>query len=1057
MRGTVTLASLAIVALSMLAGVVPSNAQAPWNAQAPPGAAPAAAPNARAPWLNAGPALVIEAGTHASAVRRMGVHLPTATVITVSDDKSARIWDLRSGALKRVFRASIGPSRIGALHGVAAHPREDLVALGGNTGNLSGGNRILMIRPSDATLVSEFDARGAFVRKLAWSSDASLLLAVYEGQHAVRAFDRDGQVRFEMPLRAPSTALSVAGDIAVAAAADGDILVLLARGGTVVERARFHRPGKSLASVALSPDGQRLAVGYRNEQAAVEILSVRDGRVLQTLPAPRLAAGSIEQVAWSVDGQSIHAAGRGYEAVRNQVAIYRYDARSGALAARIVAARDSIRELEPMADGRLAFGGFDGSWGIVAGDAVAVEAVGALADLRGPENLRISESGMAVTWSDDGGTRFVNFDFDRRLLVRGEGRQPLMAPKLRTGLFELNRWLNERQPIINGLALPMANDELSLSFTYLRTPGNEALVGTQRRLIRVDERGATRWQVYTDSEVRAVNVSADDRLIVTAMADGTLRWWRSSDGAPLVTLLTTRNGRWIAWTPDGYFDASPEADRMIGWAVNRPEASGADFVSLNRFAADRNRPEAIDKAIGVAQRRHVAQAPSTTASQPAPAVLTQVAPPTPTAPAAFPPVARWLATPVVDDGRERLRAPIAYRSNGGPPQIQARFNGRPAPLTTVLPDSTRVAAGERAVAVEMPLPSVETVVQILLSDLHGTSESLTFTYRPLAAAPATSQQPSPAGGAGAQGGATAPTASPVVAASIPERIDIGLVVPATAKPPGAGTASASDAAAAAVRPAALPPPAAGRRKPRLFLLSIGVSDYQRKEYALGLAAKDARDFAEAMSRQVDRLYASVEARVLTNRQASRAGVQEGLDWISGAAGTDDVAILFVAGHGINSTDGRYYFLPHDGDHKRLAETAVAEDRLRRALSSVKGKVLLFVDTCFGGAVISSQGSTELRRMANSLASPENGVIVFASSSGRQESLEKDEWGNGAFTAAILSGLAGKADLSRNGRITYKSLDYYVSEEVSRLTDGKQTPVTITPTGIPDFLVALPST
>ena len=57
-------------------------------------------------------------------------------------------------------------------------------------------------------------------------------------------------------------------------------------------------------------------------------------------------------------------------------------------------------------------------------------------------------------------------------------------------------------------------------------------------------------------------------------------------------------------------------------------------------------------------------------------------------------------------------------------------------------------------------------------------------------------------------------------------------------------------------------------------------------------------------------------------------------------------------------------------------------------------------------MVSSAGSVELRRMANSLAAPENGVIVFASSSGRQESLEKDEWGNGAFTKALVEGIDG---------------------------------------------------
>ena len=98
-------------------------------------------------------------------------------------------------------------------------------------------------------------------------------------------------------------------------------------------------------------------------------------------------------------------------------------------------------------------------------------------------------------------------------------------------------------------------------------------------------------------------------------------------------------------------------------------------------------------------------------------------------------------------------------------------------------------------------------------------------------------------------------------------------------------------------------------------------------------------------------------------------------------------------------------------------------------------------------------SRELARLANNLAAAENGVIVFASSSGRQLSEENDAWGNGAFTKALVEGLTGGADLTSTGRITFKGLDFFISEEVSKLTGGRQTPVTIAPVGVPDFAIA----
>jgi uncharacterized caspase-like protein len=79
--------------------------------------------------------------------------------------------------------------------------------------------------------------------------------------------------------------------------------------------------------------------------------------------------------------------------------------------------------------------------------------------------------------------------------------------------------------------------------------------------------------------------------------------------------------------------------------------------------------------------------------------------------------------------------------------------------------------------------------------------------------------------------------------------------------------------------------------------------------------------------------------------------------------------------------------------------------------------------------------------------------VFAASTGRQESIEIESLGNGAFTKALIDGLNGAADFQKRGRVTYKQLDAFVSDEVARITRGRQTPVTNVPVGIPDFEIA----
>ncbi len=72
------------------------------------------------------------------------------------------------------------------------------------------------------------------------------------------------------------------------------------------------------------------------------------------------------------------------------------------------------------------------------------------------------------------------------------------------------------------------------------------------------------------------------------------------------------------------------------------------------------------------------------------------------------------------------------------------------------------------------------------------------------------------------------------------------------------------------------------------------------------------------------------------------------------------------------------------------------------------------------------------------------------STGRQSAAEDDKWRNGAFTKALVEGLSGKADYSKNSVISINELDLYISERVKELTKGSQTPTTTKPTTIQDF-------
>jgi len=244
-------------------------------------------------------------------------------------------------------------------------------------------------------------------------------------------------------------------------------------------------------------------------------------------------------------------------------------------------------------------------------------------------------------------------------------------------------------------------------------------------------------------------------------------------------------------------------------------------------------------------------------------------------------------------------------------------------------------------------------------------------------------------------------------------------------------------------------------KPRLYVLAVGVSVYKDKELSLKYAAKDAKDFAAALAKQKGGLYKDVVVKILTDIQATRDDIMDGLEWLQREVTSKDVGVVFIAGHGVNDSTGNFYYLPQNADPDRLKRTGVAFSDLKTTLNSLAGKAVLFADTCHSGNVMGARrGVADINAVVNELASAENGIVVFASSTGRQYSLEDAKWGNGAFTKALVEGLLGKADLLGKGKITINMLDTYLSDRVKELTGGRQTPTTTKPSTVPDFPLAV---
>ena len=245
------------------------------------------------------------------------------------------------------------------------------------------------------------------------------------------------------------------------------------------------------------------------------------------------------------------------------------------------------------------------------------------------------------------------------------------------------------------------------------------------------------------------------------------------------------------------------------------------------------------------------------------------------------------------------------------------------------------------------------------------------------------------------------------------------------------------------------------RKPRLYVLAIGVSRYQDPGLVLAFASADAGDVAAALKAQEGGIYREVVAKVLRDEDATLRNVQEGLDGIARQTTARDVAVVFMAGHG-TTEDDKYYFLPADVDIGRLQQTAAPQDEIRKRLVQIRGTALFFFDTCQSGSVMGRPrlAQPDVNGVVNDFTSAENGIVVFAASEGREVAYEEKSWGHGAFTKALLEVLNGQVDIFRGRReITVAGLEFWLSDRVKELTKDRQHPTSVKPNAIRDIAVA----
>ncbi|WP_447975441.1 caspase family protein [Nitrospira sp. Kam-Ns4a] len=932
--------------------------------------------------LPAAPQLRLETGMHTEVIRRIGVDATGRLLVTASRDKTVRLWELPKGRLLRVLRPPIGDGNDGKLYAVTLSPDGRTVACGGFTGAADEPKSIYLFDAPSGRLVRRIGGLPEAVNHLAYSADGRWLVATLGGGHGIRVYRTGDYAQVAQDQRYGSASHGADFDRQgrlVTSSWDG-YLRLYSPTFQLLAKARAPG-GVQPLQVSFSPDGAKVAVGFA-DSPQVNVLSAGN---LALLYAPDTREVSPEQrlssVAWSADGRTLYAGGT---FARNDTIVVRAWSEEGRGAAMDVpAAGNSIQHLLPLNEGGVVYATYDPAFG-------ALDAAGQRTLFVGPSTAdyrAVFEGGFLV--SADGGTVRFGYEFQGRAPARFsiatrvlETDPPpdgtLAAPVTGAPGLEVTGWQDTTAPRLNGRPLPLEPAERARSLAL--APGGFIFLGTEWYLRVFDRTGQPRWAVPLPGAAWGVNVTGNGRMVVAALADGTLRWYRLRDGKELLAFFPHADRkRWVLWTPTGYYDTSPGGEDLIGWHRNNGRDAEADFFPVGQFRSVFYRPDVVARVLDTLDESEALRLANAEAGrQPPDVALGQRLPPVVT-----------IHSPV--DGTEVNQSEIlvrfTVRSPSGEPvtAVKALVDGRPLATTRDIKVQGRKPGVEpEAKELRVTIPPRDTEIGIIAENRFATSQ------------------------------------------------------PATVRVMWRG-----------------PNPEEFVVKPTLYVLAVGVSQYENKEWALGLAAKDAQDFVATIQKQKGGLYRDVVAKVLTDAQATKDGILDGLEWIQRETTAKDVAMVFLAGHGVNDPSGTYYFLPVNADTEKLKRTGVIFADILATVHALAGKTLVFLDTCHSGNIMGMRrGVADITGVVNELASAESGAVVFASSTGRQYSQERPEWGNGAFTKALLEGLDGKADFLGKGKITVNMLDAWLADRVKELTQGTQTPTTSKPKTVPDFPIAL---
>ncbi|GAB5551795.1 MAG: hypothetical protein Sapg2KO_13860 [Saprospiraceae bacterium] len=267
--------------------------------------------------------------------------------------------------------------------------------------------------------------------------------------------------------------------------------------------------------------------------------------------------------------------------------------------------------------------------------------------------------------------------------------------------------------------------------------------------------------------------------------------------------------------------------------------------------------------------------------------------------------------------------------------------------------------------------------------------------------------------------------------------------------------------------------------PKLYVISVGTSNYTGSTLDLKYADQDATMIAKAMNYVGGALFSSgdsLEVHCLSTANATATGLEEtDVIWefaekknieatfksIKEKAKAEDVIVVYMSGHGVtygSAEQAQFYYLTQGIASEDLSDPSIREaytissEELTAWINDIPAlKQVLIIDACNSGKVVESMtsGSKALNSgqiRALDRMKDRTGMFILSGSASDKVSYEASEYGQGLLTYALLQGMLGVAtrkDATGNDMVDVMELFQHARNSVPELAAsirGIQTPM-----------------